>query len=149
MRRLQTSIGSTSSRVPCDTKRPGAPRRPPAANPDENAATWVNRSPLARPRESCAGSYSIWTAADGIRASTGRPDSIEAVLPAIKGERPNLRLHGFGLKLTALGNWFVRDTLESSDSMAWSFGAWKAGRSPNSWEEAMAYCQRVEERLAA
>src|SRR4051812_7559068 len=38
----------------------------------------------------------------------GRPDPIEAVLHAIKRERPDLRLHGFGLKLTALSNPYVR-----------------------------------------
>jgi hypothetical protein len=79
----------------------------------------------------------------------GKPEAIEAVLRAIKGGRPDLRLHGFGLKLTALGNAYVRENLESSDSMAWSFGAWKAGRDPNSWEEAMRYVDRVSERLAA
>ncbi len=68
---------------------------------------------------------------------------------AIKTARPDLRLHGFGVKLTALSNPFVRENLESSDSMAWSFGAWKAGRDPNSWEEAMAYCEKVQQRLAA
>jgi hypothetical protein len=71
------------------------------------------------------------------------------VLRAIKIKRSDLRLHGFGLKLTALGNFSVRDNLESSDSMAWSFGAWKAGGNPNSWEEVMRYCRRVQERLAA
>src|SRR4051812_31407949 len=35
-----------------------------------------------------------------------------------------------------------RENLESSDSMAWSFVAWKEGRNPNSGEAAMAYCQR-------
>jgi hypothetical protein len=71
------------------------------------------------------------------------------VLRAIKTERPDLQPHGFGLKLTALSNPYVRENLESSDSMAWSFGAWKEGRDPNSWHEAAAYVKRVEERVAA
>src|SRR5215217_2374606 len=79
----------------------------------------------------------------------GKPDAIEAVLRAIKTERPDLRLHGFGLKLTALSNQCVRKNLESSDSMAWSFGAWKEGRDPNDYREAVAYCERVQDRLAA
>ncbi len=47
--------------------------------------------------------------------------AIREVLRAIKGERPDLRLHGFGLKLTALRCAEVWDTLYSADSMAWSY----------------------------
>lgn len=89
----------------------------------------------------------IWVGVGSVCKRNGRPDAIEAVLRAIKGERPDLRLHGFGLKLTALGNAYVRENLESSDSMAWSFGAWKEGRNPNDWREAMKYCERVRSRL--
>ncbi len=77
------------------------------------------------------------------------PSAIEEVLRAIKAVRPDLRLHAFGTKLTALGNAYIRDNLESSDSMAWSFGAWKEGRNPNDWREAASYCDRVQQRLAA
>jgi hypothetical protein len=42
---------------------------------------------------------------------------------AIKNERPDLRLHGFGLKTTALADPLVRSMLWSADSMAWSFAA--------------------------
>jgi ribosomal protein L11 len=45
------------------------------------------------------------------------------ILKAIKAERPDLRLHGFGIKTTALSWEEVRDNLESADSMAWSFAA--------------------------
>lgn len=51
------------------------------------------------------------------------PSSIVMVLKAIKKERPDLRLHGFGVKTTALAWEYVRDNLESADSMAWSFAA--------------------------
>ena len=51
------------------------------------------------------------------------PSSIVMVLKAIKKERPDLRLHGFGVKTTALSWEYVRDNLESADSMAWSFAA--------------------------
>jgi hypothetical protein len=51
------------------------------------------------------------------------PSSIVQVLKAIKKERPDLRLHGFGIKTTALRWEEVRDNLESADSMAWSFAA--------------------------
>ena len=51
------------------------------------------------------------------------PSSIVQVLKTIKKERPDLRLHGFGIKTTALSWQEVRDNLESADSMAWSFAA--------------------------
>jgi hypothetical protein len=79
----------------------------------------------------------------------GNRSAVGAVLGTSKTERPDLRLHGFGLKLTALGNENVRENLGSSDSIAWSFGAWKAGRDPNDWREAMSYVRRVEDRLVA
>lgn len=69
---------------------------------------------------------------------------IEAVMRAIKNERPDLRLHGFGLKTTALSNSNVRDRLYSADSMAWSWAARKEGRDPNSWVEAKRFSRRIE-----
>lgn len=45
--------------------------------------------------------------------------------------------------------YYVASALHSSDLMAWSFAAWKQGRNPNNWREARAYCDRVEEILAA
>lgn len=68
---------------------------------------------------------------------------IEIILLAIKRARPDLRLHGFGLKTTALSSALVRDALYSADSMAWSFAARKQGRNANSWKEA----KRWEERI--
>lgn len=72
------------------------------------------------------------------------PAAIEAVLLAIKRERPDLRLHGFGIKITALGSGVVRDLLYTADSMAWSYQARIEGRNQNDWREAMAYVKRVE-----
>jgi hypothetical protein len=69
---------------------------------------------------------------------------IETILLAIKRERPDLRLHGFGLKSTALSSALVRDLLHSADSMAWSFAARKQGRNANDWREAMAWCRQIE-----
>lgn len=70
--------------------------------------------------------------------------AIEAILTAIKRVRPDLRLHGFGLKTTALSSWVVRDCLYSADSMAWSFAARRQGRNANDWREAMAFVRRIE-----
>jgi len=51
------------------------------------------------------------------------PSSIVQVLKAIKKERPDLLLHGFGIKTTSLMWADVRDNLYSADSMAWSYAA--------------------------
>lgn len=72
------------------------------------------------------------------------PAAVEEILLAIRLARPDLRLHGFGLKTTALGSRKVRDRLYSADSMAWSFHARKNGRSSNDWREAAAFVERLE-----
>jgi hypothetical protein len=54
-----------------------------------------------------------------------------------------LRLHGFGLKLTALSSSVVRGCLYSADSMAWSYAARRQGRDVNDWNEARLFVQRV------
>ena len=77
-----------------------------------------------------------------------RPDAIMAVLAAIRDERPDLRLHGFGLKTTALCHGSIRSCLYSADSMAWSYRARIEGRNGNDWREAMAFCQRIEAEIA-
>jgi len=69
--------------------------------------------------------------------------SIIEILKAIKRKRPDLKLHGFGLKLTALENSTIRNLLYSADSMAWSFAARKKGRNPNDWREAKRYEWRI------
>jgi len=69
---------------------------------------------------------------------------IEAILSAIKHCRPDLLLHGFGIKTTALGSGVVRDCLASADSMAWSFAARRQGRDQNDWREARAFAERIE-----
>ena len=70
--------------------------------------------------------------------------AIERVLVAIRNERPDLLLHGFGVKLTALKSSIVRDCLHSADSMAWSFAARYEGRDGNDWHEAEAFAKRIE-----
>jgi hypothetical protein len=70
--------------------------------------------------------------------------TIEDVLLAIKRERSDLNLHGFGVKLTSLASGIVQDCLYSADSMAWSYGARMSGRNGNDWREAAAFVQRIE-----
>ncbi len=74
----------------------------------------------------------------------GNVRQIEAIMSAIIRKRPDLRLHGFGLKTTALSSGLVRACLYSADSMAWSFAARRQGRDSNSWREAAAFVQSIE-----
>jgi len=47
---------------------------------------------------------------------------IYRILSEIKKEMPQIRLHGFGLKITSIQNHNIRELLESVDSLAWSYG---------------------------
>lgn len=80
-----------------------------------------------------------WVGVGSVCKRNSNPSAIVAVLHAIKQERPDLLLHGFGVKATALGNSFVARNLYSADSMAWSFAARRAGRNGNDWREAAAW----------
>lgn len=85
-----------------------------------------------------------WVGVGSVCKRNGRPAEVEDVLAAILAERPDLKLHGFGIKLTSLAFDRVRRGFHSSDSMAWSFSARKQGRSAHDWREAARYCERVE-----
>ena len=62
-----------------------------------------------------------WVGVGSVCKRNGRPDEIADLLKSIKLIRPDLRLHGFGLKVLALENTEVRSLLYSCDSMAWSY----------------------------
>jgi len=81
----------------------------------------------------------MWVGVGSVCKRNGAPDVIFDALAAIKRKRPDLRLHGFGLKTTALQSQGIRDLLETADSMAWSFAARKQGRNGNDWREAAAF----------
>jgi hypothetical protein len=87
-----------------------------------------------------------WVGVGSICKRNGDPRQVAAVLLAIKAARPDLRLHGFGLKTTALADPLVRAQLETADSMAWSFHARKNGRSPNDWREAVRWVRSITTR---
>lgn len=69
---------------------------------------------------------------------------IELILTAIYRKRPDLYLHGFGIKTTSLSSSIVRALLHSADSMAWSFAARKQGRDANDWREAAKFVRQIE-----
>nr|CAI0341182.1 hypothetical protein SHINE37_60150 [Rhizobiaceae bacterium] len=85
----------------------------------------------------------MWVGVGSVCKRQGDPRAIIAVLEAIRLERPDLRLHGFGVKTTSLVHPAVRRCLFSADSMAWSFAARKRGRPPNDWREAAAFAARI------
>lgn len=95
-----------------------------------------------------------WVGVGSVCKRNARPSAIVAVLRAIKAERPDLQLHGFGVKLTAVEDPDVRDLLATADSLAWSFAARKARqagdrtRNANDWREGAAYAARVDAAAA-
>jgi hypothetical protein len=86
-----------------------------------------------------------WVGVGSVCKRNTSPREIAAVLRAIKAARPDLRLHGFGVKLSALQSAEVRELLATADSMAWSLNARKNGRDGNSWREAQAFADRVQQ----
>jgi hypothetical protein len=85
-----------------------------------------------------------WVGVGSICKRNSHPSAIWRVLIAIKTERPDLQLHGFGLKQTALQSWLIRDMLYTADSMAWSYAARRMKRNPNDYREAIAFTDRIE-----
>jgi hypothetical protein len=85
----------------------------------------------------------MWVGVGSVCKRNSAPEKIAEVLQAISSIRPDLRLHGFGVKLTALLNGTVRELLTTADSMAWSFAARKQGRNANSWVEAENFVRRI------
>jgi len=85
----------------------------------------------------------MWVGVGSVCKRNGDPSAIRDVLYSIQKARPDLRLHGFGLKSTALAWGWIRDALYSADSMAWSYAARKQGRNANDWNEADTYRRRI------
>lgn len=85
-----------------------------------------------------------WVGVGSVCKRNSDPVAIRAVLLAIKRERPDLRLHGFGVKITALASPTVRQMLYSADSMAWSYNARRNGRNANDWRGAAVFVGRVD-----
>ena len=87
-----------------------------------------------------------WVGVGSVCKRNSNPRAIEDVLLAINGARSDLKLHGFGLKITSLSSGRVVQLLHSADSMAWSFHARMHGRNGNDWREAETFCQKIETR---
>jgi len=89
-----------------------------------------------------------WVGVGSVCKRNAEPEAIEAILWAIRQDRADLRLHGFGVKTTALASANIRAWLYSADSMAWSFSARKQGRNGNDWREAQEFVRRIEHQPA-
>lgn len=85
----------------------------------------------------------MWVGVGSVCKRQGSPKAILAILKAIHQERPDLRLHGFGVKLTSLKNREVCNHLYSADSMAWSFAARKAREDSHDIWAALEYEEKV------
>lgn len=86
----------------------------------------------------------MWVGVGSVCKRQGDPSVIVSVLHAIHAVRPDLRLHGFGVKVTSLLHPGVRAMLHTADSMAWSFAARKSGGNANCWKEAARFAARIE-----
>ena len=89
--------------------------------------------------------HGAWVGIGSVCKRNGDPRAIENVLLAIHQHRPDLKLHGFGLKSTALKSGIVDQLLYSADSMAWSFQARMKGNG-NDWREAKRWGDRIKDR---
>lgn len=85
-----------------------------------------------------------WVGVGSVCKRNAKPGQVEAILRSIKSARPDLRLHGFGIKLTALQSQIVQECLHSADSMAWSFAARYEGRNAHDPQEAIRYARKVD-----
>jgi len=84
-----------------------------------------------------------WVGVGSVCKRNGDPQAVASVLLAIKNERPDIQLHGFGLKKTALASPLIRSLLFTADSMAWSFSARMQGRNGNCYKEAKAWTAQI------
>lgn len=89
-----------------------------------------------------------WCGVGSVCKRNATPSDVLQVLRSIRAVRPDLRLHGFGLKKTALQQGDIRRMLFSADSMAWSYAARREGRNANCPDEAQRYVDEVERQPA-
>lgn len=89
-----------------------------------------------------------WVGVGSICKRNSDPAEIVRVLYAVRRLRPDLRLHGFGLKASALNSPAIVDALHTADSMAWSYEARMRGYNANSWHYAKQFEIKINRRVA-
>ena len=90
---------------------------------------------------------SAWTGVGSLCKRQGTPARISAILSAITSVRPDLRLHGFGVKTTALRQADIWHRLHSTDSAAWSYAARRRGnpKDRNSLKACLAWTHQIND----
>ena len=86
----------------------------------------------------------MWVGVGSVCKRNGDPERIVEVVWPVHYRRPDLRLHGFGVKRTALLHPGVREMFATTDSMAWSHAerAKKSGKQ-NDWRQAAAFVAHI------
>ena len=85
-----------------------------------------------------------WIGVGSVCKRNRHPAEVAAILQTVKKALPDVRLHGFGIKKTALAYAPVREMLHTADSMAWSWAARQEGRDANCWREAKRYIRSMK-----
>jgi hypothetical protein len=85
----------------------------------------------------------MWVGVGSLCKRNGNPEMIEEILASIKNKRPDLRLHGFGIKQTAIESKAVREHLYSADSMAYSYSR-RFGDTRSEEELADIYLEKIQ-----
>ena len=91
--------------------------------------------------------HGAWVGVGSVCKRNGDVSAILDVLLAIKLFRPDLQLHGFGLKTIALAHGVIRALLHTADSMAWSFAARMDHSGANDWRNAAKFKARIGEPI--
>lgn len=86
-----------------------------------------------------------WVGVGSLCKRSASPTQVAQVLLAIHDARPDLRLHGFGIKVKALKHPLIWDLLHSADSMAATFcGPWRGCKgTQNDPLTALAYAAKI------
>lgn len=87
---------------------------------------------------------SSWVGVGSLVRDSEFTEHIKAILLAIKRERPDLLLHGFGLKKRTLKDNILRSMIYSADSSAWSSYSRKSGVKSSDWKKAILYGKEIE-----
>lgn len=92
---------------------------------------------------------SSWVGLGSVCQRNSSPADIQLIISRIASKRPDLRLHGFGIKTTALKRKAIRENLYSADSMAWSYNARRNGGDANSPYEAREFYDSLTSKKKA
>jgi len=88
--------------------------------------------------------HGAWVGVGSVCKRNSSPAEVYEILRTIKETRPDLRLHGFGLKITVFKFPEITKMLYSADSMAWSYaGRRRDGKSANDWVKAKEFVEKV------